>query len=262
MLFVHAPTAIVPSADIARAVPLASQSPPRVLGCWLATGGGGAAPLPRGRHRRLQDARRRLRAFAMLVTYRRNRAQLIEAAPAPGTGAQPISRPCARSCSRCWAAGATCSTGRGQGGARCLRHPGGATTRVVADPATAAEGARGDRLPGGDRILSPDISHKSDVGGVVLSLAGAAQCARPRRHARRVRAARRRCCIRRLHRAGDGGSQVRRAGLIVGASIDRCLRPGDPVRPGRHGGGGAGRSPVALPPLNEPLARAGGARAW
>jgi acetyltransferase len=42
LLFMHAPTAIVPSADIARALlPLATPEPRRLVSCWL--GGPGVA---------------------------------------------------------------------------------------------------------------------------------------------------------------------------------------------------------------------------
>ena len=75
VLFIHAPTAIVRRDDIARAcAPIVRQAPGRVMACWL----GDAA---------VTDARRifeeagvanyatpeeAVRAFAMLVTYRRN----------------------------------------------------------------------------------------------------------------------------------------------------------------------------------------------
>jgi acetyltransferase len=52
LLFIHAPTAIVPSADIAQALlPLAHDAPARLLSCWL--GAGRARGLSRRRHRHL-----------------------------------------------------------------------------------------------------------------------------------------------------------------------------------------------------------------
>ena len=76
VLFMHAPTAIVRSDDIARAcAPIARRAPGRVLACWL-----GAASAAQAR-RIFEDAAWRTAkppkwpgAFAMLATYRRNRA--------------------------------------------------------------------------------------------------------------------------------------------------------------------------------------------
>jgi acetyltransferase len=85
VLFMHAPTAIVPSAAIAAALlPLAKAARGRLLACWL----GDAA---------VRDARQlfqangiacydtpedAVRAFAMVVDYRRNQQQLLQAPPA------------------------------------------------------------------------------------------------------------------------------------------------------------------------------------
>ena len=93
VLFMHAPTAIVRSGDIARAcAPLLRQTPGRVMACWL----GGET---------LADARRvfetagaadydtpeeAVRAFAMLATYRRNQTLLLEAPTASENGPPDI----------------------------------------------------------------------------------------------------------------------------------------------------------------------------
>ena len=82
MLFIHAPTAIVRSDDIARAcAPIARQNPGRVMACWLG-------------ERSVAEARRvfadadvpdygtpeeAVHAFSMLATYRRNQTLLLEA---------------------------------------------------------------------------------------------------------------------------------------------------------------------------------------
>ena len=88
ILFIHAPTAIVSSTDIARAlVPLAQPLPgaqPRVMGCWL-----GDQAVAEARQL-FQDAgianfdtpEQAVRAFSMLTRYRRNQAELTEAPPA------------------------------------------------------------------------------------------------------------------------------------------------------------------------------------
>jgi acetyltransferase len=88
VLFIHAPTAAVSSAEIARALaPLAQHEPgcpPRLLACWL---GDQAAAQAR---QTFQDAgianfdtpEQAIRAFSMLTRYRHNQAELTEAPPA------------------------------------------------------------------------------------------------------------------------------------------------------------------------------------
>jgi acetyltransferase len=88
ILFVQAPTAIVPSVDIARALlPLASEKPPRVLGCWL---GHDAVAEAREvfRHGGVPDydtPEEAVRAFSFLQQYRRHQAELMET-----PGASPL----------------------------------------------------------------------------------------------------------------------------------------------------------------------------
>ncbi len=81
LLFIHAPTAQVESADIARAcAPLLAAAPNRVLGCWLGDAAVAAA------RQVFKDAgvpdyatpEEAVRAFAMLATYRRNQEALLE----------------------------------------------------------------------------------------------------------------------------------------------------------------------------------------
>ena len=89
LLFIHAPTAIVPSAEIAQALaPLARPSPPkppRVMGCWL---GDQAVAQARQTFLAADIAQfdmpeQAIRAFSMLVRYRANQAELLEAPRVP-----------------------------------------------------------------------------------------------------------------------------------------------------------------------------------
>ena len=262
VLFVHAPTAIVPSADIARAlVPLASQSPPRVLGCWL---GGDSVEEARRLFREagiagFETPEEAVRAFAMLGTYRRTQAQLIEAAPARPEQAREPDLKAVRALVQ-----QVLGSGRDmldEVEAKAVLDAYGipvvATTRVVADPAAAAEAAAVIGFPVAIKILSPDISHKSDVGGVVLGLAGAAQVrAAAADMLERVRAQRPAARI-----AGFTVQAMvdRKSGaqeLIVGASIDRVFGPVILFGQGGTAVEVLADRAVALPPLNEPLARA------
>jgi len=133
-------------------------------------------------------------------------------------------------------------------------------SRFVADPAGAANAA--GELGGGValKIESPDITHKSDVGGVALNLAGPD---RVRNEAvamlERVRNA--------LPQARIDGFLVQQMAprsaaleLIVGLSIDRVFGP---VVLFGHGGTAVefiADTTVELPPLNSALARAQMAR--
>jgi len=131
-----------------------------------------------------------------------------------------------------------------------------ATQRVGADPDEAVSAARAIGFPVVLKILSADISHKSDVGGVVLGLEGEAQVrAAAAVMLERVRAQRPGARI-------DGftvQAMVQRAGaqeLIVGASIDSVFGPVILFGQGGTAVEVLADRAIALPPLNEPLARA------
>ncbi|MBN9203681.1 bifunctional acetate--CoA ligase family protein/GNAT family N-acetyltransferase [Methylibium petroleiphilum] len=266
VLFIHAPSAIVPSADIARALlPLAANRPARLLSCWL---GEEAVDEARRLFRQAglatydtpEDA---VRAFAMLVAYRRNQAQLLEAPPA-GTAIDKDHRDdtvAARALiAAVLAEGRTMLT---EPEAKAVLAAYGiavvATRSAGASPEEAARVAAEIGLPAVPvalKILSPDISHKSDVGGVVLDLAS-------EREVQEAAAAMLERVARERPQARIDGFTVqamlrRRHAheLIVGASIDPVFGP---VILFGHGGTAvelvADRA-VALPPLNAALARA------
>ena len=245
VLFMHAPTAIVRSDDIARAcAPLVRQAPGRVMACWL---GGDAVADAR---RILEDAgaadydtpEEAVRAFAMLGTYRRNQALLLEAPTAAENG--PPDRAAARAPIE-----AALATGRDmldELEAKAVLKAYGipVVPTVAAGPSAAAAVAAGNEIgyPVALKILSPDISHKSDVGGVHLNLRDDAEL-RQAADAMLVRVARKAAAgaHHRLHGAGDGqaadGPGADRRGQ------HRCaVRPGAAVRPGWHGRRSVGRS--------------------
>ena len=258
VLFMHAPTAIVRSDDIARAlVPLVRQAPDRVMACWL----GDAA---------VHDAREifeeagvanyatpeeAVRAFAMLATYRRNQALLLEA-PTASENAKPDVGAARRVIEGALAAGRDMLDE--------LEAKAVLTAYGIPVVQTVAVGASGDSAavvagrigyPVVLKILSPDISHKSDVGGVQLNL--------------RDEPALREAVDAMLGRVRAKLPQARIAGftvqtmaarpqaqeLIVGASIDPVFGP---VLLFGHGGIAvevlADRA-IGLPPLNRVLAR-------
>ncbi|MGA0610760.1 GNAT family N-acetyltransferase [Caldimonas sp. KR1-144] len=258
ILFAHAPTAIVPSQAIAEALlPVVSSHAERVMACWL---GGQAVAQARERFERAGIAdyatpEEAVHAFAMLLAYRHHQRLLIEA-PAASHGRAPD-----RAMARALVAQAI-ERGGGWLDADAAR----AVLQAYGIPvvATRAVGTELDALvreaqalgwPVALKIRSPDITHKSDVGGVALDIADAAQLrAAAEAMLARVRTTRPDARV-------DGfslQSMARRPQaqeLIVGASIDAAFGP---VL--LFGAGGtavevlADRA-IALPPLNAPLAR-------
>jgi acetyltransferase len=258
VLFMHAPTAIVRSDEIARAcAPLVRTAAGRVMACWL-----GDAALTDAR-RIFEDAgaadyatpEEAVRAFAMLTTYRRNQALLLEAPSA--TENRPPDIAAARA-----PIDAALSAGRDmldEFEAKALLKAYGiptvATTAVGPSPIAAVAAAREIGYPIALKILSPDISHKSDVGGVCLDLRDDGELERAANQMlSRVRAA---CPSARI-KGFTVQSMAKRPfaqELIVGASIDPVFGP---VLLFGQGGTAveviADRA-VALPPLNRVLAK-------
>ena len=276
VLFIHAPTAIVPSAQIAQALAqragrvagdaAARHKPTRMLACWLGdaavaeaqsifqNAGIACYPTP-------EDA---VRAFAMLVEYRRNQAQLMETPPAalpaaPGAvqtvaGGNEAARQVINTALAAGREWLTEPEAKAVLAAYCI--PVVATRSVPADAEAAVQAAQ---AIGGTvvlKILSPDITHKTDVGGVALGLIGA----------KAVRDA----ALTMLARVRSAKPQARLEGFTVQAMVDRAqaqelivganLDPvfGPVILCGQGGTAVevlADRA-IGLPPLNEPLARA------
>ncbi|HEY9065117.1 MAG TPA: bifunctional acetate--CoA ligase family protein/GNAT family N-acetyltransferase [Burkholderiaceae bacterium] len=258
VLFLHAPTAIVRSDDIARAcAPIVREAPGRVMACWL----GDAAV---AEARRLFEAagaadyatpEEAVRAFAMLGAYRRNQALLSEA-PTAGEAGPPDTAGARLLIERALAEGREMLT---EPEAKALLAAYGIpvvpTVVVEASPDGVAAAARPLGYPVALKILSPDISHKSDVGGVRLGLRDETEL--------------RRAVDAMLTSVSQSRPQARITGctvqpmvqrasaqeLIVGASIDPVFGP---VLLFGHGGTAvevlADRA-IGLPPLNRTLAR-------
>ena len=263
ILFIHAPTAIVPSAQIAQALlPAASLHARRLLSCWL---GDGAVAEARSQFRQAglagfatpEDA---VQAFALLQRYRRNQTQLMEtpAARDPHLApAEPDLQAVRTLVRQALQEGRELlSEPEAKAVLEAYRIPVVATRRVAPEPAAAVAAAEAMGYPVVLKILSQDLSHKSDVGGVVLNLDTAA--------AVEVAAS---TLLERLRRLRPQArlegftvqAMVRQAHareLIVGASVDRVFGP---VLLFGSGGTSVERvadRALALPPLNQPLAQA------
>ena len=176
VLFMHAPTAIVPSADIAAAClpQLRSASKP-VLTCWL---GGSVVQAAKEACSQAgiptyETPERAVAAFLQMADFRRNQQALLQTpAAAPPASAPDISA--ARTIIR-----QVLADGRDlltEPEAKTLLHAFGVpvvATRTVTSAEQAAQAAVEIGFPVVVKILSPQISHKSDVGGVALNLQSA-----------------------------------------------------------------------------------------
>ncbi|WP_418318184.1 GNAT family N-acetyltransferase [Piscinibacter sakaiensis] len=258
VLFMHAPTAIVRSDEIARAcAPMVRQATDRVLACWLGDESVAAA------RRIFEDAgaanydtpEEAVRAFALLSTYRRNQTLMLEAPTADENGAPDIAT-----------ARRVIDAALGDGRemldeieAKKLLHAYGIpVVRSVECGATAAAvvACAGEiGYPVVLKILSHDISHKSDVGGVALNLQDEGSlCAAAEQMLQRVKAAKPDARI-------NGFSVQTMASmpyvqeLIAGASVDPVFGPVILFGQGGTAVEVIADRAVALPPLNRVLGR-------
>ncbi len=173
ILFIHAPTAIVPSAEIARALaPAIARSRQHVVACWL-----GSAAVAEARQI-FSDAgipqfgtpEEAVQAFMQVVEYRRNQ-QLLMQVPAAGTQHDPIDRPAARAIiDKALAEGRTMLTEPEAKALLDACHIPVVDTRIAHTAGEAREMAMQIGFPVAVKLLSPDISHKTEVGGVMLDL--------------------------------------------------------------------------------------------
>ena len=173
VLFIHAPTAIVGSEDIAReCAPLIAASPRNLLACWLGGQGVSAARqvFNKAGIPTYQTPEEAVRAFLHLLAYRRNQELLLEV-----PSSQPLD--CLVDVAQVKKTVENALRNRrsllNEAEAKSVLAAYGipvVETRVAATVEAAAELAQKMGFPVVLKILSPDISHKSDLGGVVLNL--------------------------------------------------------------------------------------------
>jgi acetyltransferase len=260
VLFIHAPTAIVASTEIAQALlPAVTASPRRVLGCWL-----GDSAVAHARQI-FRDAgvpdyntpEEAVRAFSFLRTYRLNQEALLQTPPAH-SAARPVDLPRIRQIvSDVLASGRELLT---EPEAKDLLDAAGlpvVATRVVGPVASEAQAAAVELgYPVALKILSHTISHKSDVGGVRLNIGSATElaeaCAAMLERVRKLKP-----------KADVQGFTVQRMvklkhahELIVGASVDPVFGPIILFGQGGTAVEVLADRALSLPPLNTPLARA------
>ena len=259
VLFMHAPTAIVPSVDIARAcAPIAAAARDRVLSCWL-----GDAAVTQARSVFAQAGiadyatpEEAVHAFSLLRTYRQNQQQLMEAPAVQAPGPVPDVAAARKLLEAVLAQGRQWLDAAEVNALLRAYHVPTPLMRVTpADARAATVAAQEIGYPVALKLMSSDITHKSEVCGVRLQLRDDAEVARA---AREMLA---RVAIERPRARIDGflvQQMVERPTgqeLIIGASIDAVFGPVVLFGQGGVAVEVLGDRAIALPPLNRVLAR-------
>jgi len=258
VLVVHSPTATVDSREVANAIaPLARASSRPMLSCWL--GGASVAEArtiaANARMPTFRTPEDGVAGFLQLVQYRRNQNLLMEVPPSMVGNAAP-DRSGARALVREAIAAKRLLLSDPETKA-ILRAYGLALveTRAAPDVEAAVVAARAIGYPVAVKILTPDVMHKSDFGGVTLDLDS--------EEAVRAAAQRMRRRLDELFPSArfDGFSvqaMCRRAHaheLIVGAATDPVFGPVLVFGQGGVAVEVTDDHSVGLPPLNLVLAR-------
>ena len=260
ILVLHTPTALASGVDAARAVVGAVREHVRqrnVLTSWLGaeTAAEGRRILRAGGLPTYGTPEHAVRAFMHMVRYRRNQELLMETPPsllegfvagtdnaaavirvALGEGRSMLTEPEAKSVLASYGIPVV-------------------ETRIAEDPARAAVVAGELGFPVALKLLSPDVTHKSDVGGVVLDLesgyavTGAAHAMLERLAGLRPDARVEGFTVQRMAR------RPRSHELIVGTATDPVFGPVILFGQGGTAVELVQDRAVALPPLNATLAR-------
>jgi acetyltransferase len=258
LLMIHAPTAIASSAEVARAcLPVIQNTQRSVFSCWM---GGESARIGReifsaARLPAYDTPEQAVDAFLQMARYRRGQEMLIEtpsSAPSLPLHAAAAARNVIESA--CIQGRLTLDESDAKDVFRAYGIPVVEARRVDSVDA-AVEAATAIGFPVALKILSPDISHKSDAGGVALDL-HSAQGLRDaaRTMILKVRAA---CPAARLTGFTVERMVTMRGAheVIVGASTDPTFGPVILFGAGGTSVEVIGDTAIALPPLNDALAR-------
>lgn len=258
ILFIHAPTAIVPSDEIATAlVEVIKQNPCNVLTCWL--GGDGVAKA----RRVVSDSgiptydtpERAVKAFLQMVEYRRNQDLLMETPVSIPTLFQPDTDKAKAIVQKVFADQRDMLT---EPEAKAVLAAYGipvVETRTAGTSEEAGTIAQEIGFPVAVKIFSPDIIHKSDVGGVVLDLdsidavVGAASAMADRLRKFNPKARLKGFSVQAMAR------RTHTYELIIGVTTDPVFGPVVVFGQGGTAVELIGDRAIGLPPLNTTLAR-------
>ncbi|MFC5512606.1 bifunctional acetate--CoA ligase family protein/GNAT family N-acetyltransferase [Massilia jejuensis] len=257
VLLIHAPTAIVTSAEVARAVlPALRQAAKPVLCCWL--GGAGAAPArslcAEAGVPQFDTPEEAVRAWLQLLDYQRNQALLTEV---PGAvRLAPPQREEARARMAALAAGGAAVLPEEE--VRALLSAYGiplVATASAVDEEDAVQAAARIGYPVALKIVSPEVSHKSDVGGVALDLDDEAALRQAARAMRQRLAALRPGARLAGFTVQAMARRPQAVELIAGLGTDPVFGPVVLFGQGGVAVEAAADSAIGLPPLNRVLAR-------
>jgi acetyltransferase len=258
ILFIHAPTAIVPSADIAKALaPQAQNASRNILACWL---GGNA--VAQARHifseagiPTYDTPEEAVQGFMQIVQYRRNQNLLMQVpASAPSDFVPDRAKAKAVIQNALSAERQMLSEAEAKDLLAAYDIP-IVETRVANSVEEAVQFAQQIGFPVAVKILSPDITHKSDMGGVALDLDTqeavrlAAESMQKRLHALRPDARLQGFTVQAMARRPEAHE------LIVGVTTDPVFWPVILFGQGGVAVEVTADHAVTLPPLNSVLAR-------
>jgi len=250
VLLMHAPTAVTAVSEVASAcAPVLAQARCPAMACWLGMSHEHCA-LPT--YATPEEA---VGAFQHVVRYHESQALLLEA-PAAIVGAERADLCTARAIlSRALGENRPMLTEAESKEVLSAYGIPVVETRVVREAGELPQAAAAIGYPVALKILSPDIVHKSDVGGVALDLET------PEALLEAAESMRRRCGELAPHAGIDGFTvqkMVRRGGaheLLAGIAFDTTFGPTIVFGSGGTAVEVIGDRALALPPLNSRLAR-------
>jgi len=258
ILLIHAPTAIVPSIEIAKVLaPLAQAASSTVIACWL--GGNAVAPA-----RQLfseagiptyDTPEEAVGGFMQIVQYHRNQNLLMQVPPSLPVDFVPDRAKAQALVREVLADGRTMLS---EPEAKIMLAAYGipvVETRIAETADQAMLHAQEIGFPVALKILSPEISHKTEVGGVMLDLdtadavGAAAQAMQKRLQQLRPDATLRGFAVQAMARRPDAQE------LIIGITTDPVFGPVILFGQGGIAVEVMDDTAIGLPPLNAVLAR-------
>jgi acetyltransferase len=256
VLLIHSPTALASTAEVARVcTPLLDKASRPAFACWLGAEGVQAANSTGGAVPRYATPEEAVDAFLHVMRYHQVQALLMETPVSLPAGVRPDASRVRTLVTTALAEGRTTLTEPESKEILAAYGIPVVETRIAHEVSELEALASAIGYPVALKILSPDISHKSDVGGVALDLGTAAEMESA------ARAMLARCHELRPEARIQGFTvqkMIRRGGaheLLAGIALDPTFGP--VVLFGR--GGTAveviGDRALGLPPLNSTLTR-------
>jgi len=258
VLLIHAPTAIVPAREIAEAcAPVLAAASKSALACWMGgpTATVGEQVFAAANIAAYSTPESAVKAFLHVVQHRRNQQRLLEVPAASGTERPPDTERARNVIGRALREKRPILTEIEAKEVLTAYGIAVVPTRAARNVDEAESAANSIGYPVALKILSPDITHKSDVGGVALDIDNAQDL-------RRIAQAMLTRCQERVPTANLTGFTVQRMiersrahELIAGITVDPTFGP-----VALFGEGGTGVEVIAdkalsLLPLNRALAR-------